>query len=334
MKNEPSVSFVIPTFNVEKYISKVLESIKKQRYPLGKMEIIIVDDNSTDKTLERIAPFRNLFSHFKIIVKNRSQSKGAAVSTNIGIKESKRELIALVDGDAVLASNWIQELIAQFEDPKVGMAAGAIKTANPENLWAAFAGRELEDRYAAIKEVEVDHVSTCNTIYRRELFNKVGMFDESLFYGYDADMSYRVREKGYKILLIKNTYCLHYWRETFKDYLNQLHHTGYARLRVLEKFPDTKVGGKVSGWKLIIQTPLTLGFLLVLPFAFFNKSLFYLSVTLFAGILVVQFPQTIRIIKKHRDFRFIFFPPILVLRNLVWVWVFFKYNIDKVSAVR
>lgn len=328
------LSFIIPTYNVEKYVSKVLGSIKKQKYPQKEMEIIIIDDNSTDKTLERIAPFRKQFSHLKIIVKDRSQPKGAAISTNIGIKKSRGEFVALVDSDAVLASNWIRELIAQFKDPKVGMAAGAIKTANPKNVWAAFAGRELEDRYSVIKEREVNHLSTCNTVYRRKLFDEVGVFDEDLFYGYDVDISYRVRKAGYKILLSKKTYCLHYWKESFKGYLEQLYHTGYARLKILEKFPDTKVGGEVSGWKLIIQIPLTLGFFLLLPFIFFNKILLYLFVALFAGVLVIQFPQAIRIIKRYRDFRFILFPLILVLRNLVWVWVLIKYNIDRLSAGR
>jgi len=333
MKNEPFVSFIIPTFNVEKYITKVLNFIKRQKHPLAKLEIIIIDDNSTDRTLKRIKSFQKQFPNFKLIVKKPSQQKGAAVSTNIGIKNSRGELIALVDGDAVLAPNWLKEILPQFKDPKVGMVAGVIKTANPKNLWAAFAGRELEDRYDAIEESEVDHVSTCNTIYRREIFSRVGMFNEDLFYGYDVDMSYRVRRAGYKILLAKKTYCLHYWKESFKEYLKQLYNTGYARLRILEKFPNRKVGGKISGWRLIVQIPLTLGFLLLLPFVFLNKVFFYSSVVFFTVVLAIQFPQTVRIIKRYEDFRFIFFPLVLVLRNLVWVWAFINYNIEKLRIL-
>lgn len=324
---EPYLSFVIPTYNSQEYIAKVLDSILHQKNTHFKFEIIIIDDNSIDKTIEKVSVFKNFFPDLKILKKKLSQPKGAAISTNIGIRNAKGGFICLVDSDAILSLDWLDTLLPKFKDSEVGVVAGNIKTANTKNLWAAFAGRELEDRYQQLKQEEVDHVSTCNTIYRQDLFKKIGMFNENLFYGYDVEMSRRIRMAGYKILISKKTYCLHFWKKDLKSYLQQIINTGEARLKVLKNFPDKSIGGKISGWKLNLQIPLTLILLSLLLLAIINRTFFNLSLLWLLFILVIQLPQTIRIIKNFKDFRFLIFPFVLLLRNMVWSFVFVKYII-------
>jgi len=323
------LSFIIPTYNSQRYIGKVLKSILKQKYPLKKIELIIVDDNSSDFTIKEVNKYKKFFPFFKVIVKNRKIFKGAAISTNIGIEISKGDFICLVDSDAVLANNWINEILLKFTDKRVGMAAGLIKTANSNNLWAAFAGRELEDRYEALKDDEVDHLSTCNTIYRRELFKKIGLFNKDLYYGYDVDFSYRVRKMGYKILLVKRTFCLHFWKENLKDYVNQVFNTGYARLQMITKYQDKKIGGKISGLKLMAQVPMTLVFVILFLASLLNRNFTYPFLFSVILLFLIQLPQTLRIIIKYHDFRFLVFPVILVSRNIIWLWAYLLYNIRR-----
>lgn len=326
-RNEPHLSFVIPTYNSQEYITEVLNSILHQKNIHFKFEIIIVDDNSIDKTIEKVSAFKNFFPNLKILKKKPSQPKGAAISTNIGIRNAKGEFVCLVDSDVILSLNWLNMLLPKFKDLQVGAVAGVIKTANAEKIWAAFAGRELEDRYQQLKQEEVEHVSTCNTIYRQDLFRKVGMFNENLFYGYDVEMSCRVRKIGYKILIIKETYCLHFWKKDLKGYLQQIVNTGGARLKILKNLSNKKIGGRISGWRLSLQIPLTLLFLPLLLLAIIDRTFFDLVFFWLLFILILQIPQTIRIIKNFKDFRFLVFPFVLLLRNIVWSFVFVKYII-------
>lgn len=100
----PFVSFVIPTYNAQKYLGKCLASIKKQNYPENKIEIFIIDGGSTDETL-------SIARKYKVkILKN--PYRDAESGKSIGIQASKGEIIALVDADNELVENyWLQSMV-------------------------------------------------------------------------------------------------------------------------------------------------------------------------------------------------------------------------------
>ena len=231
------ISLVIAAYNAEKYIVKVLDAVFNQT--LLPDEIIIVNDGSTDRT-KRIAneypkkirtrpEFVGRFNRIKRYKVINQKNKGPAGASNTAIKAARGEVIISVDSDAVLDRNFIKTAVNELKKDKkkrMGIVAGYIRTANPERFWARMMGYDLEYRYDHIgglkaKKAFVEHVSPNNTAYRKEVFKKVGYFDQKYHYCQDVDFSYRVRDTGYKILLLKSLRitinCSHKTRPWFPD---------------------------------------------------------------------------------------------------------------------
>ncbi len=91
--------------------------------------------------------------------------------------------------------------------------------------------------------IAVDHVCTGNTVYRAEALARVGLLDESLGYGYDNDLSYRLGAAGYALAFCRDARSRHRWREGLAGYLTQQYGFGYGRLDVVAAHPD-RVGGR------------------------------------------------------------------------------------------
>lgn len=109
------VSLVIPVYNEEKYIEKCLESVFKQT--ILPNEVIIVDNNSTDKTIEIAKRFP-----VKII---KESKQGLSFARNTGFDKSKYELIARTDADAILPKNWVKKIINNFKKNKIDALSGS-----------------------------------------------------------------------------------------------------------------------------------------------------------------------------------------------------------------
>jgi len=340
----PKVSIVICTYNSAKYLPTVLDAIYSQEYPKDLLKIIIVDDNSKDSTVKLAKSYKSRFNAFRVIVKDKRLPKGAAVSTNIGIKLSRGEIVCSIDSDAIISKGWLRGVVSQFRDPKVGSVAGYINTANPEFLPARLVGAELEDRYARIKKKEVDHVSTCNTAYRKSALDKVSGFDPEIYYGYDVDLSYKLKKAGYKILLLKNVGCVHHWKESFRGYLRQQFNVAYGRLQILSRHPEKKGGDKVSGFFLFLQVPLTLLFFLFLLIQFFSWAFGYFdyfyfrysyisALAILALLFLMQLPQALRLLAFKKDASMLLMPFFNIARNFMWLVALFVYYFRKMLRI-
>ncbi|MFI3328903.1 MAG: glycosyltransferase [bacterium] len=117
------VSIIIPCYNVDKYITKCFESILTQTYQ--NFEVIVIDDGSTDNTLDIIMKYEHL-PNFKIITQS---NKGVCVARNIGIDESKGEYMVFIDPDDYVSINFIEELLLRIEKDSSQLAVcGHTKT--------------------------------------------------------------------------------------------------------------------------------------------------------------------------------------------------------------
>ena len=129
MRYLPLVSVIMPAYNAENYISYAIESILNQTY--SKIELIIVDDNSTDKTWEII----NLFNDRRIKRIRNSRNRGIAYSTNRAIKESNGEYIALMDDDDIAVSTRIEMSLSFFRGHEdIDLMGGSIIIIDEQNL--------------------------------------------------------------------------------------------------------------------------------------------------------------------------------------------------------
>lgn len=315
------ISVVIPAYNTEERIGDVLDAILHQT--IDPIEVIVVDDGSSDRTLEIVEEYRKKYKRLRVITQKNS---GAVSATNRGIRNSSGDIICLIDSDTIIERNWIQKIIKEFDDPEVNVAAGSILTFNKSNIWAKIMGYDLEYRYWAIKSKYVNHVSTCATLYRRKVFENTGLFDANLKYGYDNDMAYQIRKAGYKIVIRKDAKTWHCWRETLGEYLKQQFNAAYGRLQVIKKHPGRVFGDEVAGVREIMQVPITYLILLNLGFSVIFKPLLWFAIFLLFLILGERTWESVSIYRKKRDILCLFMLPFVhIIRNIAWCFALVKF---------
>ena len=139
---------------------------------------------------------------------------------------------------------WPRSWLA-LDDPSVAAAQGCYIDDADASFFARVMGLDLEQRYARL-EAHPDHVCTGNTAYRAAALHDVGLLDDSLGYGYDNDLSYRLQAAGYRLAFCRDARSRHRWRDGLAGYLAQQYGFGYGRLDVVARHPARYTGDAVS----------------------------------------------------------------------------------------
>jgi len=178
----PSISVIVPVCNGRQTIVSCLESLLAQEYPQDRYEIIIVDNNSSDGTVEIVKTYP-----VQLLVE-RKQSAHAA--RNTGIQHAGGELIAFTDADCIAESRWLSELVRPFvEEDTVGVA-GRIAPFPSRSLVAEFLSCTM--RHINFDTDEPLAVPTGNVAYRRQALLDIGLLDDSIEVA-DVDLSWRIQ---------------------------------------------------------------------------------------------------------------------------------------------
>jgi GT2 family glycosyltransferase len=210
MKEYPLVSVVIPTHNRKEKLIRLINSILKSNYPKDKIEIIVVDDASTDGTSEDL---RKCFPTVKVITNPRESF--LAGSRNVGILDSKGDFIFLIDDDNVVDPNTLSELVKVMqEDEKIGVVGPLMYYyGDPKRIWCAGIKRNyITSKTMFLGQGELDEGQYEDLadseefpnafMVRRKVIEEVGLFDEETFpFGYgEADFCQRVKRAHFKIV--------------------------------------------------------------------------------------------------------------------------------------
>jgi cellulose synthase/poly-beta-1,6-N-acetylglucosamine synthase-like glycosyltransferase len=215
-------SIVVPAKNEEKVIGRLLDALSKLNYPADKVEIIIVVDGSTDRTLSIcMEQAKQQKAKVKILRKRFSDGKPSAL--NYGIKCAKGEIIGIFDADNVPAQDTLLNVSRYFENPEVAAVQGKILSINSEeNMLTKFISYEEIiwcETYLRGKDalsLFVHLKGNCQFI-RRDVLENLKGFDERAL-AEDIELSARLTEKGYKISYAPDVYS---WQENTAD-LKQL----------------------------------------------------------------------------------------------------------------
>ena len=250
MSAAPGVSVVVPVRNGERWLGAVIAAVLAQGdgRPL---ELIVVDDGSTDASRE--VARRSADPRVRLL---DGRGRGAAAAINHGIRQARYPLICQVDQDVVPEPGWMARLTEAVALDGVAAAQGMYVTAAGAGVWARVAGLDLAQRYRRLRGSTVDHVCTGNSAYRADALRRVGLFDETLGYGYDNDMSYRLAAAGYRLAFCPAARSVHHWRESGRGYVAQQYGVGYGRLDVVAKHPRRVTGDDVSGAGMIAHAVL------------------------------------------------------------------------------
>lgn len=199
VRDYPLVSIVVPAYNEEDNIVDTLKSLTELDYPENKIEVIVINDGSTDSTKNKVEGFIKDKRNFRLI---NQINMGKATALNKALKISKGEIFVCLDADSVVKPSALKRLIPYFEDPEVALALPLMKAKNPKNLLQKLQFREYLVNIFLKKllgYLDCIHVAPGPfSVYRKSVVDELGGFDVGNITE-DLEMAFRLQKHNYKI---------------------------------------------------------------------------------------------------------------------------------------
>lgn len=277
------ISVVIPAYNEAKTIVDCLNSLMNQTLTRDRYEIIVVDDGSTDGTLEIVRKFPGVIS-----VSQRNQ--GPAAARNNGVRRAQGGIILFTDADCRPFANWLEEMVRPFEqNPEIVAMKGAYETRQRE-LIARFVQIEYEDKYDRMKQQSnIDFIDTYSAGFRREIFLQARGFSEEfpVACAEDVELSFRLAGKGHKMVFNPEAKVFHLHPNSVRGYFKKKYKFAYWRMLAVKKHPNKILKDAHTPHSMKLQLLFfslliaSLGFMVISRSAwkvgFFSLILFYLA---------------------------------------------------------
>lgn len=207
------VTVVVPSWNRRDLMDRLLEQLRAQTHPI--IEVIVVDNGSRDGSADAAR------EHGARVIE-MGRNAGFTGAVNRGIEETRTDLVAIVNNDVDIEADWLERLVGAIADPRIWFATGKLLTGSqPEALDGTFdalcrggcawrAGHGSQDGPMWSLERTISFASFTATLFRTELFRKVGMLDERFkSYLEDVDFGLRCARCGYSGLYVPNAVAHH-----------------------------------------------------------------------------------------------------------------------------
>jgi GT2 family glycosyltransferase len=214
---EPSVSVIVINYNGKRHLKECFESLLNSQYPKEKLEILMIDNNSSDGSLEYV---KKKFPIVKVL--SLDKDYGYAGGIDRGVNAAKGEYLVLLTNDTVMEKKWLIEMIDVINcDKKIGACTPKILNYSKPNLISCVGGfmsvfgvsgslgeNERENKYESI--FPVFFPSGCCFVIRKKLFEKIGKLDQDYFmYVEDTDVGWKLWDAGYKVLVVPKSRIYH-----------------------------------------------------------------------------------------------------------------------------
>jgi len=219
LKDYPKVSIIVPAYNEEENIEKTIKSLLELDYPKDKLEIIIVDDGSKDRTYEIAKKYES-----DIIKVYRKENGGKASALNYGIKRASGDFIVTLDADSIVPKDALKKMLEYFDEEDVMIVVPAIQITEVKNFWQRL--QSIEYSYNNFLRLIFDRLNSLHvapgpfSVFRREFFEKVGYFDEKNLTE-DMEIAMRCQAYGYKIRYCPEVLIKTKAPDNFKSLLRQ-----------------------------------------------------------------------------------------------------------------
>ncbi|TKJ26351.1 MAG: hypothetical protein CEE42_04795 [Promethearchaeota archaeon Loki_b31] len=215
MKRHIQVSLVIPTYNRLMKLFRLLKSLNRLT-PLPD-EVIIIDDHSTDQTPELLKRWKDLGNGIckKIVLKD--QNKGPAHSRNIGIELASNKLVAFIDDDVVIKSDWVEKITAPLSNAhKSLVGVGGVVNAFKKHIISQY--YVIHNILEA--PIQLNYLPTVNCFFKKEHLMEVGGFDDNFLFagGEDTDLCLRLKKRGFFFDKVQDAIVYHDFSPNFIDF--------------------------------------------------------------------------------------------------------------------
>lgn len=253
--SDPFVTVIVPMYNEGKGISETVLSIVNQDYAVKKLDLIIVDDASTDDSVEGACRAAERSRHRVTILKNQSNI-GKRLGILNAVRRSTAEIIVSVDSDVILERTAIRHLVRGFADPKVGAVGGRVRVRNASENWLTrLQAIKYYFAYEYFKNIEqafhsVLCLSGCLSAYRRSILMQLEPVLENrnvlgvpIKYGEDRYLTRQVVKLGHHTLMTPEANCWTLVPNSLRKYWSQ-------QLRWRRSVLIDFLGGLSHSWKL------------------------------------------------------------------------------------
>jgi len=313
------VSIIVPCYNEENTIRLLLDSLYKQTYPLEKMEVIIADGGSTDRTRQRVQEFQSAHPELVVaMIENPDRSIPAGL--NRAIKAAHGEVIVRLDAHSVPYPDYVSLSVSALIQGKGDNVGGLWEIKPQGDDWQALAtacaaAHPLgvgDARYRYSEQAQYVETVPFGAFFK-ELIDKIGLYNENLLTNEDYEFNTRIRLSGGKIWFDPNIRSIYYARATFVELARQYWRYGFWKARMLRRYPLT------IRWRQALPPlfVLSLAVLLILslwsPFA---RWLFVIElITYSLVVFVAGFQQGI---KQGKRSLILSVPLAIACMHLVW----------------
>ena len=318
------VSIIVAIRNEEKYIENCIESLLNQSFK-GSYEILVIDGMSDDRTLEIVNYYKKRYPKKIKVFENKD--KFVAQGRNIGLKYSKAKYVAYLDGHSYADKDWLKNLYEFLEskDDKVAGVGSVHFNADKNKL-----GKAMTVAFSSLIGGGGSSYKPCKVIkkaytapfclYRKKVLDKIGYYNVKFVKGQDAELNYRIWNKGYVLYKNPNARTYYYKRESLKKFFRQMFRYGFWRFKLMKKYP------KMSGLSNFMPATFVILLVLGIIFSFFSNivnilTLIYVILYL-GGIFLFSIIESV----KHKKGYYLFILPIL------FIFIHFGFGIGMINS--
>ena len=315
----PSVSVIIPCRNEEKTIHLVLDAIYSQTYPRELMQVVIADGFSEDRTRDKITSFKIAHPDLAVLVVDNSQ-RIIPAGLNAAITASSGDMIVRMDAHSIPNPDYVALCVDALEKGIAQNVGGVWDIQPGKGSWiarsiAAAAGNPLAVGDAHYRFT--DKAAYVDTVpygsYKRDLFDQVGLFDETLLANEDYELNTRILQSGGKIWLDPKIRCAYYARSNLRALSKQYYGYGFWKIQMLKRYPET------LRWRQALPPVFILGLLVTLLVGLsWKPSLYVFTVVLGLYLLILLGVGTYMAIKKRDILMMIGIPLAIITMHFSW----------------
>jgi glycosyltransferase involved in cell wall biosynthesis len=302
------ISVVIPVFNGGRKICRCVRALQRQRTQRA-YEIIVVDDGSTDGSLQCIKG--NGVRIFK------QANQGPAAARNLGVEKARGEIVLFTDADCEPLEDWIEQMVEPLEDHSISGVKGSYLS-RQKKIVSRFVQLEYECKYNKMKrDCHIDFIDTYAAGFIKKDFLRAGKFDTRFPTASveDQEFSFRMWKKGYRMVFNPAARVYHTHSDTLWNYMKKKFRIGFWKALVLKSHPKKLVRDSHTPQTLKLEMAFAMLFLSSLVLSPVSSQALFYGLFPLAGFLVTICPFVLRL--SRQDPAVALFAPFLLSARAV-----------------
>lgn len=294
MKDNARVSIVIPMRNEARHVSRCLDSLMRQDYPADRLEVKVVDGRSADGSAAIVRGYAGRMPAVELL-DNPARVTPAAL--NIGIRRSAGDIVIILGSHSFVEADFVSRNVEALAASGADCVGGRIETVSDGNM-GKIISQAMSSTFGvgnsrfrtAMRPGFVDTVAF--GAYRREVFDRIGLFDEELIRNQDDEFNFRLIRSGGRIYLDPSIRSSYYSRSTLRGLWRQYFLYGWWKTVILRKH------GRLPAARNLAPAAALAVFILSLALALAEPSLAWVAAVMLTAYLIMSLAVTLRLVGR------------------------------------